>query len=307
MAGIRSIGILLVAVVIFACPVRAEVGTGKAAIVTEAGRTTSGQAIAAADLSSSGEAMAASMDEGADGGNIAPGAGTPPAAGGAPVEVAPEDETIPEKEIPEEAIQEVSIPDPIEPWNRMMYQFNDKLYFWVMKPVCKGYNKVVPEPARVSVNNFFRNAAMPVRFVNSLLQGKFKTAGSELARFGINTTIGIAGFVDVARDRFDIEEHKEDLGQTLGIYGMPGMMYIVWPFLGPSTVRDSVGFAGDSFLAPASYLEPFYVPMSLDVYSRINNTSLDLSSYEDLKKSSIEPYAALRDAYIQYRQGLIRK
>jgi len=148
---------------------------------------------------------------------------------------------------------------------------------------------------------------MPVRFVNSLFQGKIKGAGTELARFGINTTVGLAGFFDVAKSWFDLNAQEEDLGQTFGSYGMGGMMYIVWPFLGPSTVRDTVGFVGDSFLDVANYINPFYVPMSIHAYDRINKTSLDLGTYEDLKESAIEPYTAFRDAYIQYRNGQIKK
>jgi len=111
----------------------------------------------------------------------------------------------------------------------------------------------------------------------------------------------------VAKNRFDLNERQEDFGQTLGIYGMPGIIYIVWPFIGPSTVRDTIGLAGDSFMDPINYLEPFEVPLGLNAYRRINSTSLDLKSYEDLKNSSIEPYSAFRDAYIQYRQALIKK
>lgn len=206
-----------------------------------------------------------------------------------------------------EAEEEATIADPIEPWNRAMFQFNDKLYFWALKPVARGYNAVVPEPARISVRSFFRNVAMPVRFVNSLFQGKFKAAGTELARFGINTTIGLVGFFDVAKSRFDLEAQNKDLGQTLGYYGMGGMMYIVWPFIGPSTVRDTIGFAGDSFLNPVSYIEPFEAAFGVSAYGQINRTSLELGTYEDMVESALEPYIAVRDAYIQYRNGLIKK
>ncbi len=188
-----------------------------------------------------------------------------------------------------------------------MFQFNDKLYFWALKPVARGYNAVVPEPARISVRSFFRNVAMPVRFVNSLFQGKFKAAGTELARFGINTTIGLVGFFDVAKSRFDLEAHNEDLGQTLGHYGMGGLMYIVWPFIGPSTVRDTIGYAGDSFLDPVSYIDPFEAAIGVNAYGQINKTSLELGTYEDMVESALEPYIAVRDAYIQYRNGLIKK
>jgi phospholipid-binding lipoprotein MlaA len=207
----------------------------------------------------------------------------------------------------EENIEETKIADPIEPWNRAMFQFNDKLYFWVLKPVARGYNKVAPEPMRVSVRNFFRNVTMPIRFVNCLLQGKLAGAGIELSRFLLNSIIGLAGFFDVAKSRFKLNARNEDLGQTLGVYGMGGLMYIVWPFLGPSNVRDTVGFAGDSFLNPVNYLNPFEAAFGAQAYDRVNSTSLELGTYEDLKKSSLEPYIAVKDAYIQYRKAQIKK
>lgn len=208
---------------------------------------------------------------------------------------------------PEEMAEEATIADPIEPWNRAMYHFNDKLYFWVLKPVAKGYNAVVPEPVRVSVRNFFNNVAMPIRFANCLLQFKLKGAGIELARFGLNTVIGLAGFFDVAKSRFELDAWKEDFGQTLGFYGMGGLMYIVWPFLGPSTIRDTIGFAGDSFIDPVNYLDPFEAAFGVQAYERINNTSLEIGTYEDLKKSALEPYIAIRDAFVQHRKEQIKK
>lgn len=221
---------------------------------------------------------------------------------------AAKDETAREEaEAAEGAAEEVTIADPIEPVNRAIFQFNDKFYFWLLKPAAQGYNYVVPEPVRVSVKNFFKNVTMPVRFVNSLLQGKFKGAGTELARFGINTTIGLVGFFDVAKTRFDISPQERDFGQTLGVYGMGGLMYIVWPFLGPSTVRETIGLAGDSFLDPVSYIEPVEAAFGVSAYERINKVSLSLGEYEDMKAASVEPYIGVRDAYIQYRKGLIKK
>jgi phospholipid-binding lipoprotein MlaA len=191
--------------------------------------------------------------------------------------------------------------------NRAVFLFNDKFYFWAFKPVARGYNAVVPEPVRISVRNFFRNVEMPIRFVNSLLQGKFKGAGTELARFGINTTIGVAGFFDMAKSRFELDPQEEDLGQTLGFYGMGGLMYVVWPILGPSTVRDTIGMAGDTFLSPVSYISPFEVALGVSAYEQLNKTSLVLGTYEDLKAASLEPYIGVRDAYIQRRKVLINK
>ncbi len=306
MTGIKFAGTFLVAVLLFAGPVRAEVDQGKAVAapateLSEVSVQAKAQSVIPADATVSGKETVRTAQVVAPDAEAAPKVETPQETG------APQDAE--EAPLPgeTEAIEEVTISDPIEPWNRAMYQFNDKLYFWGLKPVAQGYNAVVPEPARVSINNFFKNVAMPVRLVNSLLQGKFKSAGTELARFGINTIIGFVGFFDVAKNHFDLFEQNEDLGQTLGVYGMPGMMYVVWPFLGPSTIRDTIGLAGDSFLDATNYIEPFYVPTSIHAYDKINKQSLDLTSYEDLKKSSVEPYTALRDAYIQYREGLIKR
>jgi phospholipid-binding lipoprotein MlaA len=223
-------------------------------------------------------------------------------------ESAPKADAVPKSEVTkEETTEDVTIADPIEPVNRVVFEINDKVYFWALKPVAKGYNVVVPEPVRISVRNFFRNVAMPVRFVNSLFQGKFKGAGTELARFGINTTIGLVGFFDVAKSRFDLDPSNEDLGQTLGFYGMGGLMYIVWPLLGPSTVRDTIGLAGDTFLNPVSYIDPFEAAFGVRAFEQINKTSLELGTYEDLKAASLEPYIGVRDAYIQHRNGQINK
>lgn len=232
-------------------------------------------------------------------------------------ESAPKTEVSPKQDAAKEdadtegiAEEEPSIADPIEPFNRAMFTFNDKLYFWVLKPVAQGYNVIVPQPARVSVRNLFRNIKMPIRFVNSLLQGKFVGAGTELARFGINTTIGVGGLFDIAKDKFDLDPSDEDFGQTLGFYGMDGLMYIVWPFFGPSTVRDSVGMVGDSFLNPTSYIGyigPWEASVGVSVFETINKTSLALGEFEDLKASSLEPYIAFRDGYVQLRKKQINK
>ena len=262
--------------------------------VSEYGALTREEALAEPEALPNGEAPSEA--------EINPKPETPPDGEGATIT-----EGAPDEANTDEGIEDVSIADPIEPWNRWMFNFNDKLYFWALKPVARGYNVVVPEPVRVSVRHFFKNVAMPVRFVSSLFQGKLIGAGTEIARFGINTTLGVAGFFDVAKSWFDLDAYDEDLGQTLGAYGMGGMMYIVWPFLGPSTIRDSIGYVGDSFLDVANYINPFYIPMSIHAYDQLNKTSLDLGTYEDLKESALEPYTAFRDAYIQYRNGQIKK
>ena len=203
--------------------------------------------------------------------------------------------------------EEASIADPIEPFNRAMFTFNDKLYFWALKPVARGYSYVVPEPARVAMRNVYSNVKTPVRFVNTLLQGKFTGAGTEFARLVINSTIGIGGLFDVAKSHFDLEMYDEDFGQTLGFYGMGGVMYIVWPFFGPSTIRDSLGMAADSALNPTSYIEPFGAALGVSIFEKLNKTSLSLGTYEDIIASSVEPYTGVRDGFIQLRNKQIKK
>ncbi len=196
--------------------------------------------------------------------------------------------------------------DPLEPWNRLMFHFNDKLYYWVLKPAAKGYNAALPEPVRTSVANFFRNVTMPVRFVSSLLAGRVKEAGTELARFGINSTAGLGGLFDIAR-QYHLERQESDLGLTFGRYGIGEGIYIVWPFLGPSSLRDTVGTVGDTFLDPVTYVTPQTDAMAISAYRYFNYAALHIEDYEDFKRSAVEPYVALRNAYIQHRRNLINR
>jgi phospholipid-binding lipoprotein MlaA len=204
------------------------------------------------------------------------------------------------EKVSEEATGEIA--DPLEPFNRAMYHFNDKLYFWLLKPVAQGYRKVVPEVARVSVSNFFANLAFPIRFVNCLLQANFKGAAAELGRFTVNTLWGVGGVLDPASSEdINLSKQDEDFGQTLGAYGLGQGFFINWPLFGPSSLRDTVGLVGDAFLTPATYLNPWYAGAGTRVYDRVNDTSLKIGDYESLKEAAIDPYVSLRDAYIQYR------
>ena len=205
------------------------------------------------------------------------------------------------------AEQTVKVADPLEPLNRVMYNVNDTLYFWVVKPVSQVYTGVVPAPARLGIRNFFNNISMPVRFVNCLLQGKGEGAGTEFRRFTINTTIGILGFGDPALDQYGLEPVREDLGQTLAIYGFGDGFFIVWPLLGPSTVRDSVGMAGNWFLSPFSYMERTDITIGISAIRFMNRSSFSIGEYETFKSMTIEPYIAMREAYIQYRHKQIQE
>ena len=198
--------------------------------------------------------------------------------------------------------EKTAIADPIEPFNRAMYHFNDKLYFWALKPVAQGYEYVVPEQARISVKNFFSNLRFPTRFVSCLLQADFSGAATEVGRFTINTVWGIGGLMDPSSGKeLDLQKQDTDLGQTLGFYGVGHGFYIVWPILGPSSPRDSADIVGDYFLYPVSYLDPFYVSLGVRAYEEVNSTSLRIGDYESLKDAAIDPYVAIRDAYVQYR------
>ncbi len=206
-------------------------------------------------------------------------------------------------------VEEQHIADPLESVNRAFFHFNDKLYFWVLKPTAKVYAAFVPEGIRIGIRNAYENFLVPVRVVNNSLQGKFPEAGGEIARFMINSTLGFIGMVDVANRDFGLAPQDEDLGQTLGVWGLRPIIYFNWPFLGPSSLRDTIGTAGDSFLNPLFWIAPDELAVSAGVRAGVmlNNTSLLIGEYEDLKKSALDPYVAVRDAYLQNRAKKIKE
>jgi phospholipid-binding lipoprotein MlaA len=206
--------------------------------------------------------------------------------------------------------QELRIADPIEPWNRAMYHMNDKLYFWLFKPVAKGYRNVVPEDVRGIFSNFYENLKAPIRIVNNFLQGKPRYAGLELFRFLINSSIGVGGLRDCAKECFGINGRGADFGQTLGKYGVDFGFYIVWPLFGPSSPRDTVGLLADLALTPTTYLGS--QPISPEstgssIHEKINYTSFHIGDYEALKAAAIDPYIAMRDAYVQFRKKALER
>jgi len=198
------------------------------------------------------------------------------------------------------------VSDPIEPVNRGIFYVNDKLYRWVFKPVAKGYKYVVPDPVRVSVRNFFLNLGTPIRAVNALLQGKFGDTGTELARFGINSTIGMAGLFDAAKE-FHLTRKDEDTGQTLGVYGLGPGFYLVLPILGPSDARDAVGLVGDTYLDPLTYLLSFEWSLGAQFVRTQTDLTFRINEYEELTDAAVDPYAAVKDFYLQYRAKKIKE
>jgi len=223
---------------------------------------------------------------------------------------APGDEDFSDDFPDEEVFVEIS--DPLEPLNRGIFWVNDKLYFFLLKPIAKGF-RVVPEPVRTPIANFFRNLATPIRFVNSLLQGKGVDAGNELGRFLANTTIGIGGLFDPAKTMTGIGPKDEDFGQTLGYYGVGQGFYLVLPLLGPSSLRDGIGRVGDLFADPLFYLSRVGVDDATTVAVGAKalelevGLSLDKDTYESIKRESLDPYLTVRDAYAQRRDARVKE
>jgi phospholipid-binding lipoprotein MlaA len=197
--------------------------------------------------------------------------------------------------------------DPRDPWqgyNRAMYKFNTDFDNAFIKPAAQAYRYVTPEPVDRSVTNFFDNVADLTSAVNNALQFKLSRAGSDVGRVAVNTTVGIGGLFDVASN-MGLPSYKEDFGQTLGYWGFRSGPYFVMPILGPSSVRDTVGFAGDVAL------DPFFSISKNEIYwgfiaLRVVDRRADLLETGDLlDEAALDPYTFVRDAYLQRRESLV--
>ena len=198
--------------------------------------------------------------------------------------------------------------DPWEAFNEKMFAFNYRVDKYVLKPIAKGYNFVMPDELQKMVDRGFTNINWVPRFVNSVLQGKWSGAGRELARFLINSTIGIGGLWDMAKQEWGIEPSKEDFGQTLGFYGVPPGPFLVLPFMAPSTVRDSIGTAVDGAMDPLSYYIPFiWDRLLMRIGNLINERSLNLDLFEGVEESTVDLYTSVRNGYLQRRARQIRE
>jgi phospholipid-binding lipoprotein MlaA len=251
---------------------------------------------------------------------------SPAANSSAPAKTAaetPPDDFDPFAQPGEEGVEEY---DPWEPLNTKVFEFNRQVDRWVLKPVAKGYNFVVPNPVQVGVRNFFYNLRFPPRFFNNIFQGKLKGAGIEAGRFLVNTTAGVGGFFDVAQ-HLDLKTPEEDTGQTLGFYGVGPGPYVVLPLLPPLTVRDLVGYVGDVFLNPINWLvapliEVDGVPSVIPHKNRttttfvqtggrlfeiVNERSLNLEKFQGVEEATLDLYTAVRNAYLQTRAKAIRE
>lgn len=238
-------------------------------------------------------------------------------------EQAPDEPFDPFAKSGEEGVEEY---DPWEPLNLKIFEFNRQVDRWVLKPLAQGYNAVIPNPVQVGISNLFYNLRFPARFFNNVFQGKARGAATEMGRFMLNTTFGLGGLYDVAKD-MDITTPEEDTGQTLGFYGVKPGPYVVLPLLPPYNLRDLIGFAGDIALNPFNWLvapiievegipsviahtdraTSTVVQLGGRVFEIVNDRSLNLEKFQGVEEATLDLYAAVRNAYLQKRARAIRE
>ncbi|WP_078121916.1 MlaA family lipoprotein [Thiosocius teredinicola] len=194
--------------------------------------------------------------------------------------------------------------DPLESYNRAMYSFNESVDNAVLKPLARGYNYITPAPVNKGVTNFFNNLADVRSAINNLLQFKIGRAFSDVGRVAVNSTIGILGLIDVASN-MDLPRYNEDFGQTLGVWGLDSGPYVVLPFFGPSSARDGVGVVVDWFTDPVTYVEDDAVRWSLRGLNVVDKRADLLNASRVLDEAALDPYAFVRDAYLQRRQDQV--
>ena len=194
--------------------------------------------------------------------------------------------------------------DPLEPVNRAVFWINDKGYFYLFKPVARGF-RLVPSPLRSGLSRMFDNLKSPLRAISCLLQLKFTQSGVELTRLVVNSTVGLAGFYDPAGTWWNLSKQDEDLGQVLGYYGLGRGAFLVLPLIGPSTVRDGIA------MVPQMYADPLYWTLHRDGQlaakgiDMVNTLSLDKDTYESIVAEQLDPYAFMRDAWLQRRAAQV--
>ena len=194
--------------------------------------------------------------------------------------------------------------DPLEPMNRAVYKFNDGFDKVLTKPAAEMYRDLIPAAIRTGIGNFFSNINDVIVALNNALQGKMIDAINDVGRILVNTTLGVFGVMDVATD-LGVEKHNEDFGQTLGRWGFGDGPYIVLPLLGPSSVRDTVGWVGDIYTWPVTYIEPNRDRNAITVFRFVGARSELLEATQILETAALDPYEFVRDAYLQRRRNLV--
>jgi phospholipid-binding lipoprotein MlaA len=197
------------------------------------------------------------------------------------------------------AVEPENFNDPFENTNRAIFSFNQDVDRAVLLPVAKAYRAVLPQPVRDSVHSFMHNLNEPINFANDTLQGRFGAAGKTLARFAINTTFGVAGFLDV------IPYHSNDFGITMATYGAPSGPYLMLPILGPSDPRDAIGEAVDGYADPWNQIADahnrLWAPVVRGLVDGIDERSRNIENLADLERTSLDFYATIRSLYRQRR------
>jgi len=197
--------------------------------------------------------------------------------------------------------------DPWEPFNEKVFAFNYNFDRYLLKPVAKGYNFVMPDELQRMITNGFDNVNPVPKWVNNLLQGNFKGFATEFGRFLINSTLGIGGLWDIAKQEFGLQKTKVDFGQTLGKWGVEPGPYLILPFLPPLTVRDGIGYGVDGAMDPLSYFIPFiWDKLGMKVGETVNDRSLNLDLFQGFEETTVDLYSAVRNGYLQRRYHLIK-
>jgi len=194
--------------------------------------------------------------------------------------------------------------DPLEPLNRAVYAFNDGVDTVLFRPAAEVYRFVLPGFVQTGISNFFSNLNDVIVLLNNLLQGKLNRAGSDLARLMVNTSVGVLGLIDVAT-ALELEQHNEDFGQTLGYWGIGDGPYLVLPLLGPSNVRDTVGWVGDFHAWPVTYIDNDRTRYTLIGVRFISLRAELLEATRILETAALDPYEFVRDSFLQRRRNLI--
>jgi phospholipid-binding lipoprotein MlaA len=213
---------------------------------------------------------------------------------------------------PQEAAAEEEFNDPLEDLNRKIFDFNQVVDRNVLVPVAKAYRDVLPDAVRDSIRDFLYNLREPLIFANDTLQGDFERAGQTVARFVLNSTLGVGGLIDVAGRWGQLPYHEDDLGITLGVWGVPEGPYLVVPLLGPSDPRDLGGAVAEGFGDPFNRLVTgnpytlYWIPFVRGGVSGIDQRSRYIETLADIERTSLDYYATIRSLYRQRRAALIR-
>jgi len=204
-----------------------------------------------------------------------------------------------------------AVSDPFERVNRSIFKFNGGVNLYVFKPISRGYTAVVPGKAREGLGNFFSNLAFPARFVGCVLQGKFGRSAAETGKFLINSTVGVGGFMKPSDHIPELRVPEEDIGQAFGVWGLGHGPYLVIPFLGPMSLRDGIGRIAEYPLHPMEWEFAESIDWTVRDGSRVletvNSLPGKLENLDRITRSAVDPYVAVRNGYIQYRDGAVKR